>query len=74
VGLGSDLAARLRPQAVVPAGVWQGSRLVPGGSFALLGTTMTPGFDRADLELGRREELVARWPTFREMIEALTRE
>ena len=33
-------------QFVVPAGAWQGSRLMPGGSFALLGTTMAPGLTR----------------------------
>lgn len=71
--LGSDLAAGLRPQAVVSSGVWQGSRLVSGGQWALLGTTMAPGYDIADFELGRREELVARWPEHRALIEALSR-
>ena len=71
--LGGDLAAGERPQAVVPAGTWQGTRLVPGGRWALLGTTMAPGFDAADFELGRRAELVARWPAHRGTIEALTR-
>jgi hypothetical protein len=73
VGLGRDLAAGLRPQIVVPTDVWQGSRLISGGQWALLGTTMAPGYDPADFELGRREELVARWPAFRELIGALTR-
>lgn len=71
--LGADLAAGERPQAVVPAGAWQGSRLVPGGRWALLGTTMSPGFDVADFELGRREDLVSRWPRHQALIEALTR-
>jgi hypothetical protein len=71
--LGPDLAAGERPQAVVPAGAWQGSRLVPGGRWALLGTTMSPGFDVADFELGRRVELAARWPQHRALIEGLTR-
>jgi len=71
--LGDDLAAGQRPQVVVSAGTWQGSRLVPGGRWALLGTTMAPGFERGDFELGGREDLVAGWPQFREMIAALTR-
>jgi predicted cupin superfamily sugar epimerase len=50
VGLGSDLAAGMLPQTVVPQGVWQGSRLVRGGRFALLGCTVSPGFDYADFE------------------------
>src|SRR5262245_56497842 len=45
VVLGTDLLAGQRPQVVVPRKVWQGSFLEPGGRFALLGTTMAPGFD-----------------------------
>jgi len=71
--LGGDLAAGERPQVVVPAGTWQGTRLVAGGRWALLGTTVTPGFDAADFELGRRADLVARWPAHHGWIEALTR-
>ena len=48
--LGSDLRAGQRIQHLVPAGTWQGTRLVEGGSWALLGTTMTPGFDPAGFE------------------------
>ena len=72
--LGPDLAAGMRPQAVVPAGVWQGSRLVAGGRFALLGTTMAPGFEFADFEPGRREALAAEFPAFATLIAALTPE
>jgi hypothetical protein len=72
--LGADLVAGLRPQAVAPAGAWQGSRLAAGGRWALLGTTMAPGFDPADFEPGRRADLSARWPDHRALIEALTRE
>ena len=46
--LGTDLGAGQVPQLVVPGGVWQGSVLVDGGAWALLGATMAPGFDYAD--------------------------
>src|SRR5947209_730779 len=52
VVLGPDLLGGQCVQAVVPAGVWQGSALRPGGAFALLGTTMAPGFEFADYEPG----------------------
>ena len=71
--LGTDLAAGARPQALVPAGVWQGSRLAAGGRWALLGTTVAPAYDPDDFELGRRADLAARWPERRALIEALTR-
>jgi predicted cupin superfamily sugar epimerase len=71
--LGTDLAAGMRPQVLAPRGVWQGTRLLPGGRVALLGTTMSPGFDPADFELGRREALAAEYPAHRDRILALTR-
>jgi hypothetical protein len=72
--LGSDLARGHRVQHVVPRGVWQGSRLCPGGRVALLGTTMAPGFDVRDYEHGVREMLLAQFPGAAEAIIALTRE
>lgn len=74
VVLGSDLKAGMQPQAIVASGVWQGARLVAGGQFALLGCTVAPGFDFADYEQGRRDDLVGSHPQFREKIAALTAE
>src|SRR5262245_19048101 len=39
VTLGSDLLGGEQLQEIVPAGVWQGSRLRPGGTWALMGVT-----------------------------------
>ncbi len=72
VTLGTDLAAGQQPQVVVRGGVWQGSRLAPGGKFALLGTTMSPGFDYADFQIGDREQLIAQYPDAAEMIRQYT--
>jgi uncharacterized protein len=72
VVLGSDFAAGQRPQVVVPAGVWQGSRLLLGAEYALMGTTMAPGFDYADFESGVRAELIERYPGEQERIKSLT--
>jgi uncharacterized protein len=73
VRLGNDLASGLLPQLVVPKGIWQGSRLVPGGSVALIGCTVSPGFDYADYETGARTDLVREYPASAELIEILTR-
>src|SRR5271166_1208185 len=73
VTLGPDLVGGQRPQVVVQGGVWQGSRLAQGGKWALLGTTMSPGFDYADFELGNREQLIAQHPSAAEMIRQYTR-
>jgi len=71
--LGSDILNGMQPQVVVPRGVWQGAKLLKDGKFALLGTTVSPGFEFADYESGRRDELVKSYPKFRESIIALTK-
>lgn len=72
VDIGTDIAAGQRPQVVAPRGVWQGTRLLPGGRFALLGCTVSPGFDFADYEHGDRAALTALCPACAEEIAALT--
>jgi uncharacterized protein len=71
--LGPDLAAGQHVQLVVPAGVWQGTRLIDGGKVALLGCTVTPGFDFADYRNGTWAELTAGWPMEAARIKKLTR-
>ena len=71
--LGSDLRSGMRPQHIVPGNVWQGARLKAGGRFALMGTTVAPGFDYADYEAANRDELQRQFPTFADQIRILTR-
>ncbi len=71
--LGTDLIAGQQVQLAVPAGIWQGSRLIEGGRVALLGCTVTPGFDFADYRRATYAELAAKWPEQAERIRALTR-
>jgi predicted cupin superfamily sugar epimerase len=73
IRLGQDIVSGMRLQHVVPGGVWQGSRLVAGGSYALLGTTMSPGFEYDDYETGSRAALSQQFPQFAANIAALTR-
>ena len=61
-------------QAVVPAGAWFGARVAVGGSCALVGCTVAPGFDFADFEMARRGDLLSQFPAHRDIILALTRE
>ncbi len=71
--LGSDIFRGMQPQVAVPRGVWQGARLCNAGRFALLGTTVSPGFEFADYEIGPRDELIKSYPQFKEWIIALTK-
>ena len=71
--LGQDLSKGQHVQLVVPAGVWQGTRLIGNGKMALLGCTVTPGFDFADYRSATADELIAKWPQEAVRIKALTR-
>ncbi|NOS67563.1 MAG: cupin domain-containing protein [Candidatus Peribacteraceae bacterium] len=72
ITIGSDIDDRAQPQVVVPGGTWQGSRLLPGGTFALLGTTMSPAFEYPEYEAGSRETLTKAFPKFEKHIQLLT--
>ena len=72
ITLGPNLTAGEVPQLVVPAGVWQGTRLAGDTGFALLGCTVAPGFDYADYASASRAELAAKWPAFADAIKLLT--
>jgi uncharacterized protein len=72
--LGSNAAAGEEFQAVVPAGCWFGSSLRQPNTYALVGCTVAPGFDFADFEIARRNDLAAQYPQHRNIIERLTRE
>jgi uncharacterized protein len=73
VTLGQDILAGQHVQFVVPRGVWQGSRVRRGGRFALMGTTLAPGYADADYEHGLYEELAAAYPEQAGLIRELAR-
>lgn len=60
-------------QVVIPAGEWFAAKPDDENSFSLVGCTVAPGFDFADFEIGKREELQKMYSPFNELIEELTR-
>ena len=78
--LGANVLAREQPQVVVPAGVWQGSRLAPAApsataqGFALVSCIVSPPWDERDFTLGARVALTREFPTAAPVIAALTRD
>ncbi len=64
ITIGSHIEAGDLPQVIIPENVWQGTKLLAGGEFALCGTTMSPGFEFSDYEAGNREELIHVYPKF----------
>ncbi|MGH7242052.1 MAG: cupin domain-containing protein [Phycisphaerales bacterium] len=82
VVIGSELESGERPQVVVPRNVWQGCRIrvevANAAGYALLGCTVSPGFEWADFRLGTRAEMLALCPnadaSIRTLIDALSPE
>ncbi|MBQ3277462.1 MAG: cupin domain-containing protein [Oscillospiraceae bacterium] len=72
--MGQDILHGEELQLTVRRGTWQGTRLVPGGKWALLGTSMAPGMERWDYEDGNKEDLQRQYPQFRELLEHLAGE
>jgi hypothetical protein len=68
--LGADLGGGDVPQFVVPAGVWQGSRVAAGGAWSLVGTTVVPAFEFSGCRLAMPADL-DRWPMHRSRLQSL---
>jgi hypothetical protein len=73
VKLGPGLAGGETRWAVVPAGAWFGAEPEPAEGWALVGCVLAPGFEFADFELGRREDLLGLFPHLSGIILGLTR-
>ncbi|WP_348762052.1 cupin domain-containing protein [uncultured Salinisphaera sp.] len=59
-------------QLVVPRGHWFGAELAAPDGYALVGNTVAPGFDFADFELARADDLAAAFPQHAELIQRLS--
>jgi uncharacterized protein len=66
--VGSDLAAGQRPLLFIPGSTFHVSRLLPGGSYALLSAAAWPAVEPADFKEGDRDALVAAFPDFAQQI------
>lgn len=73
VTIGNQVLSGETPQVIVPRGVWQGLKIKEGGKWALMGTTVAPGFDYEDFELSERTKLISLYPEHAEAIIQYTR-
>ena len=65
IRLGPDLGNGEVFQATVPAGAWFGAEVTGPGDYALVGCTVSPGFDFSDFEMGDRDRLLAEFAMMR---------
>lgn len=71
IKIGNNLEKEEVPQVAVPKFYWQGCRLIEGGKYALMGTTVSPGFDSEDFISPDKEQLIKDYPGFEKYIRAL---
>ena len=72
VKLGSNIEKGELFQIQVRAESWFAATVNDISSYALIGCTVSPGFDYLDFELGDRKKLIERYPQHRSIIEKLT--
>jgi uncharacterized protein len=70
--VGPDLAAGMRPQLLIPGGTFHAGRLLPGSSYALLGTSVWARAEPSDVEMGNPEQLILSYHSARAQIMAFT--
>lgn len=70
ITIGNDIMNDEVPQVVVPHGIWQGTKLKDPkeGAWALLGCTVSPGFDFENFHIKNRDELCSLFPLLKEDI------
>ncbi|MBL0103213.1 MAG: cupin domain-containing protein [Bacteroidetes bacterium] len=71
--IGNDILNGEHPQFMVPAGVWFASHTKGEENYSLAGCTVSPGFDFQDFELANRNELIKKYPMYKNIIKQLTR-
>jgi hypothetical protein len=70
--IGNDMFNGQVPQYTVPGGHWFAAEVPEKDSYALVGCTVSPGFDFADFTLPSRAELIAEFPQHSTIITQLT--
>tara|TARA_Y100000385_G_C12988539_1_gene591758 strand:+ start:424 stop:900 length:477 start_codon:yes stop_codon:yes gene_type:complete len=66
--MGPDIFNGHKLQHIVPAGNWFASTST--GEFSFVGCTVAPGFDFSDFEMGKKENLLKKYPNLAKEIEA----
>jgi uncharacterized protein len=70
--LGNNIDEKENLQLVINKNSWFAAELVDKNSFGLIGCTVSPGFDFRDLEIGKRDYLLKKYPEYESIIFKLT--
>jgi uncharacterized protein len=57
------------PQTRISANTWLAAKIKDGSGYSLVSCTVAPGFDFADFQLAKKDELIQQFPHLKETIE-----
>jgi predicted cupin superfamily sugar epimerase len=62
-------------QMMVKGGTWKASKISTSGKYGygLIGEAVAPGFEYADMQLGKTANLIKQFPKYQTLIEELSR-
>jgi len=70
--IGRDFNKGEIPQLVVPGNHWFAASVINKNDYSLVGCTVSPGFDFSDFELPTSKELIAKFPSHKNLITEFT--
>ena len=72
ITLGNDFEQDEFPQVRIPRNTWFAAQVKNAKGFSLVSCVVSPGFDFADFELARREDLIRQFPHLKDAVEKFT--
>lgn len=69
VKIGNDIFGGQELQYVVPANCWFAAFPDEEVDYSLVGCTVSPGFDYKDFQLGKKSEMLSKFPQHKDIIE-----
>lgn len=74
IQLGNNLENDENIHYIVKKDTWFCAEINNKTSFALMGCTVSPGFDFEDFELGNKDKLILQYPQHKDLIERFTKQ
>jgi len=72
ITLGNHIERDEFPQVRISANTWFAAQVKSAKGFSLVSCVVSPGFDFADFELAKREDLIEQFPHLKDAIEKFT--
>lgn len=72
--LGNDIWDNENPQIVIKNNTWFAAEINDKNNYSLVGCTVSPGFEFEDFFIGKRDELLIKYPLHRDIILKFTKE